>query len=276
MLEAVLAARRERLDTILLATRARPTQLGSGLVGAVARVREAGLRAYRGRARARGGARRRGGRRRRRDRQGPRGRRLDRRAGRVRALPAAARRARRSPCSCTGGSACTRSPPPTSSGAAGAVLDAQLLLARESPLPERAARGARRRSTAARRRRSAASSARRSAPTAARAWTRPRAAARAPSASSRRAPEPREALACGRQGARRRRRRRTRRCSRSARTPRFAAELAQRFGTVAGIIDGLRAAIAGACETLERGNPLAEGARSRNPTAPAIRSCRGR
>ncbi len=40
----------------------------------------------------------------------------------------------------------------------------------------------------------------------------------------------------------------------------FAADLARRFGNVAGIIDGMRAAIAGACETLERANPLAEGA----------------
>jgi acyl transferase domain-containing protein/NAD(P)H-dependent flavin oxidoreductase YrpB (nitropropane dioxygenase family) len=40
----------------------------------------------------------------------------------------------------------------------------------------------------------------------------------------------------------------------------FAADLARRFDNVAGIIDGLRAAIARACDTLARGNPLAEGA----------------
>ncbi len=40
----------------------------------------------------------------------------------------------------------------------------------------------------------------------------------------------------------------------------FAADLARRFGNVAGILDGLRAAIATACETLDRANPLAEGA----------------
>ncbi len=39
----------------------------------------------------------------------------------------------------------------------------------------------------------------------------------------------------------------------------FAADLAQRFGTVAGIIAGLRAALAGACEALEHGNPMAQG-----------------
>jgi 3-oxoacyl-(acyl-carrier-protein) synthase/NAD(P)H-dependent flavin oxidoreductase YrpB (nitropropane dioxygenase family) len=40
----------------------------------------------------------------------------------------------------------------------------------------------------------------------------------------------------------------------------FAADLARRFDNVAGIIDGLRSAIAAACETLTRANPLAEGA----------------
>ena len=40
----------------------------------------------------------------------------------------------------------------------------------------------------------------------------------------------------------------------------FAAELARRFGTVAGILDGLRAALEAACATLAAGNPLAEGA----------------
>ena len=40
----------------------------------------------------------------------------------------------------------------------------------------------------------------------------------------------------------------------------FAAELAQRFDNVAGIIAGLHAAIARACETLADGNPLAQGA----------------
>ncbi len=40
----------------------------------------------------------------------------------------------------------------------------------------------------------------------------------------------------------------------------FAADLAQRFGNVAGIVDGLRSAIADSCATLARGNPLAEGA----------------
>ncbi|MCW3020255.1 MAG: Phenolphthiocerol synthesis polyketide synthase type Pks15/1, partial [Solirubrobacterales bacterium] len=40
----------------------------------------------------------------------------------------------------------------------------------------------------------------------------------------------------------------------------FAAELARRFETVAGIIDGLHAAVARACDTLAEGNPLAEGA----------------
>jgi acyl transferase domain-containing protein/NAD(P)H-dependent flavin oxidoreductase YrpB (nitropropane dioxygenase family)/NAD(P)-dependent dehydrogenase (short-subunit alcohol dehydrogenase family) len=40
----------------------------------------------------------------------------------------------------------------------------------------------------------------------------------------------------------------------------FAAELARRFDNVAGILDGLRAAIARACGTLADGNPLAEGA----------------
>ena len=39
----------------------------------------------------------------------------------------------------------------------------------------------------------------------------------------------------------------------------FAADLARRYGSVAGIIGGLRSAIAGACETLQRANPLAEG-----------------
>ena len=38
----------------------------------------------------------------------------------------------------------------------------------------------------------------------------------------------------------------------------LAGELGRRFGTVAGIIDGLRAAIDAAAETLERENPLAE------------------
>jgi len=40
----------------------------------------------------------------------------------------------------------------------------------------------------------------------------------------------------------------------------FAAELARRFGTVAGILDGLRAALEAACVALAAGNPLAEGA----------------
>ena len=40
----------------------------------------------------------------------------------------------------------------------------------------------------------------------------------------------------------------------------FAADLAQRFGNVAGIVDGLRRAIADTCAALARGNPLAEGA----------------
>ncbi len=40
----------------------------------------------------------------------------------------------------------------------------------------------------------------------------------------------------------------------------FAADLARSFETVAGILDGLAAAIARACETLADGNPLAEGA----------------
>ena len=40
----------------------------------------------------------------------------------------------------------------------------------------------------------------------------------------------------------------------------FAEDLAQRFGTVAGILSGLRAAIGDACRTLEQGNPMAEGA----------------
>ncbi|HTQ67172.1 MAG TPA: SDR family NAD(P)-dependent oxidoreductase [Solirubrobacteraceae bacterium] len=40
----------------------------------------------------------------------------------------------------------------------------------------------------------------------------------------------------------------------------FAADLARRFGTVAGIIDGLRTAVAVSCEALEHGNPMAEGA----------------
>jgi acyl transferase domain-containing protein/NAD(P)H-dependent flavin oxidoreductase YrpB (nitropropane dioxygenase family)/short-subunit dehydrogenase len=40
----------------------------------------------------------------------------------------------------------------------------------------------------------------------------------------------------------------------------FAADLARRFGNVAGIIDGLRSAIAAACPTLAAANPLAEGA----------------
>ncbi len=39
----------------------------------------------------------------------------------------------------------------------------------------------------------------------------------------------------------------------------FAADLARRFGTVAGIIDGLRAAVVDACDVLGEGNPLAEG-----------------
>jgi acyl transferase domain-containing protein/NAD(P)H-dependent flavin oxidoreductase YrpB (nitropropane dioxygenase family)/NAD(P)-dependent dehydrogenase (short-subunit alcohol dehydrogenase family) len=40
----------------------------------------------------------------------------------------------------------------------------------------------------------------------------------------------------------------------------FAADLAQRFGNVAGIVDGLRRAIADTCAALGRGNPLAQGA----------------
>src|SRR5579875_1159110 len=40
----------------------------------------------------------------------------------------------------------------------------------------------------------------------------------------------------------------------------LAADLAERFGTVAGVIDALRSAIAQACETVARANPLAEGA----------------
>ena len=56
--------------------------------------------------------------------------------GRVRALTAAAGGRSQRRCTCTGGSGCTRSRPPTSAGAAGAVLDGQLLLARESPLAE--------------------------------------------------------------------------------------------------------------------------------------------
>jgi len=40
----------------------------------------------------------------------------------------------------------------------------------------------------------------------------------------------------------------------------FAAELARRFETVAGIVDGLGAAIAAACDTLAESSPLAEGA----------------
>jgi acyl transferase domain-containing protein/NAD(P)H-dependent flavin oxidoreductase YrpB (nitropropane dioxygenase family)/short-subunit dehydrogenase len=40
----------------------------------------------------------------------------------------------------------------------------------------------------------------------------------------------------------------------------FAGDLARRFGNVAGIIDGLRSAIADACQTLQRASPLAEGA----------------
>jgi acyl transferase domain-containing protein/NAD(P)H-dependent flavin oxidoreductase YrpB (nitropropane dioxygenase family)/NAD(P)-dependent dehydrogenase (short-subunit alcohol dehydrogenase family) len=40
----------------------------------------------------------------------------------------------------------------------------------------------------------------------------------------------------------------------------FAGDLARRFGNVAGIIDGLRSAIADACQTVQRANPLAEGA----------------
>ena len=39
----------------------------------------------------------------------------------------------------------------------------------------------------------------------------------------------------------------------------FAADLARRHRTVAGIIGGLRSALASACETLQRANPLAEG-----------------
>ena len=39
----------------------------------------------------------------------------------------------------------------------------------------------------------------------------------------------------------------------------FAAGLAERFGTVAGIVAGLRGAIVAACRGLERGNPLADG-----------------
>jgi acyl transferase domain-containing protein/NAD(P)H-dependent flavin oxidoreductase YrpB (nitropropane dioxygenase family)/NAD(P)-dependent dehydrogenase (short-subunit alcohol dehydrogenase family) len=40
----------------------------------------------------------------------------------------------------------------------------------------------------------------------------------------------------------------------------FAGDLARRFETVAGIVEALRTAIATACETLAAGNPLAEGA----------------
>jgi acyl transferase domain-containing protein/NAD(P)H-dependent flavin oxidoreductase YrpB (nitropropane dioxygenase family) len=40
----------------------------------------------------------------------------------------------------------------------------------------------------------------------------------------------------------------------------FAADLAERFGNVAGVLEALRAAIASSCETLAHGNPLAEGA----------------
>jgi acyl transferase domain-containing protein/NAD(P)H-dependent flavin oxidoreductase YrpB (nitropropane dioxygenase family) len=40
----------------------------------------------------------------------------------------------------------------------------------------------------------------------------------------------------------------------------LAADLAERFGNVAGVLDALRAAIASSCGTLAHGNPLAEGA----------------
>ena len=56
----------------------------------------------------------------------------------------------------------------------------------------------------------------------------------------------------------------------------FAADLARRFTTVAGIIDGLRSAAAEACETLRRENPLAEGGGVAGGTTPAIRWCRAR
>jgi acyl transferase domain-containing protein/NAD(P)H-dependent flavin oxidoreductase YrpB (nitropropane dioxygenase family) len=142
-------------------------------------------------------------------------------------------------------------------GAAGAVLDAQLLLARESPLPERlrtALAGADGSETVT-------LGAELGAPF--RAYSRPgmhslerlrdverellasadarfawRAGVRAHVAG---AGDDAAVLALGQDAA-------------------FAGALAERFETVAGIVGGLRAAIARACETLAEGNPLAEGA----------------
>ncbi len=140
-------------------------------------------------------------------------------------------------------------------GAAGAVLDGQLLLARESPLPERL------RSALARIDGSETTTLGRDLGAPFRAYSRPglrdlealrdaeRELAASPQArdSWRRAVKTHvgdEAgagvLPLGQDAA-------------------FAADLARRFGNVAGILDGLRAAIAGACESLARANPLAEG-----------------
>ena len=114
MLEAALAREGQRLEAVLLGGGGRTgRRLGSGARAdgrARARGRLAGVRGRRLAARC---ARRRGGRRRRGDRQGPGGRRLGRREGAFVLCQQLRRRARRSRCSCTAGSACTRSPAPT-------------------------------------------------------------------------------------------------------------------------------------------------------------------
>ncbi len=141
-------------------------------------------------------------------------------------------------------------------GAAGAVLDAQLLLARESPLPERL------RTVVAGLDGSETATLGADLGAPFRAYSRPglrgvqllhdaelelapsaaaldawRATVKAHVAAS-----PEEAvMALGQDAA-------------------FAADLAERFGNVAGVLDALHAAIASSCETLAHGNPLAEGA----------------
>ncbi len=143
------------------------------------------------------------------------------------------------------------------SGAAGAVLDAQLLLARESPLPD----GLRRTLSGIDGSETATLGTSLGAPF--RAYSRPGLRSLESLSSAEQELEPsaeaRDAwratvkahvadsstdasvLPLGQDAA-------------------FAADLARRFGNVAGIIDGLRSAIADACETLQRTNPLAEGA----------------